>query len=156
MIILLVLILIVLTIVCARNTDSSDSYYSDFSAGWSVGLRFSIIILILVIVWGCITLNSIVGERTIDERITMYQEENTKIQADVSRIVGDYMNWEKETYDNVKNESPIVLVQLFPELKSSELVGRQIDLYIVNNDKIRGLREKKINIELDKFWLYFG
>lgn len=151
MIIVIVLISLVLTIV--TSIKSSGGEWED---GWAAGFVLSAIVLTGFVIWGFVTLNSVVGERYIDERIEMYQEENDKIQGDVSRIVAEYMDWEKETYDLVKNESPIVLVQLFPELKSSELVGKQIDLYIENNSNIRALREKKINIKLDKFWLYFG
>lgn len=151
MIIVIVLILLALTVMSIIK--ASEGEWND---GWIGGFAFSITALLGVLIWGFITLGSVVGEKYIDERIEMYQEENTKIQGDVSRIVGEYMDWEKETYDIIKNESPIVLVQLFPELKSSELVSRQIDLYIENNNMIKALREKKISIKLDKFWLYFG
>lgn len=98
----------------------------------------------------------IVDGRTSDEKITMYQEENNKIQDEVTTIVEGYKDFEKETYSDLKTQSVTTLVSLFPELKSNELVNRQIDIYIENNNKIKELKENKINITTSKWWVYFG
>ena len=66
------------------------------------------------------------------------------------------MNHESEVFDRSDTESLIVLIQMYPELKSDELVKNQIDVYISNNNKIKSLKEAKINYELSKWWLYFN
>jgi hypothetical protein len=43
-----------------------------------------------------------------------------------------------------------------PKLKSNELVVKEIDVYVKNNNKIKSLKEDKINYNADKWWLYFG
>ena len=53
-------------------------------------------------------------------------------------------------------ESSITLVSLYPELKSDELVKKQIAVYQENNKKIINLKEKQIDANVAKWWLYFG
>lgn len=95
-----------------------------------------------------------------DTKIAMYQEENTKIEQDITTIVKEYMNYEKDTYkvasEQIDSSSLLVLTELYPDLKSNELVKKQIDVYTKNNDKIKELKEEKINNQICKWWLYFG
>lgn len=92
----------------------------------------------------------------------MYEEENNNIQNSVSQIVESYKNYEQNTYSeslkniDTNNTDIIVLTQLYPELKSNEMVNKQIDIYQENNNKIKDLKEERINNEIAKWWLYFG
>ena len=92
----------------------------------------------------------------IDDKIAMYQEENTKIEEQIAIVVSDYMEHESKVFDNAKVSSPIILAQLYPELKSDELVKSQIDIYVANNEKIKDLKLQKINDSVYRWWLYFG
>lgn len=60
------------------------------------------------------------------------------------------------TYAMTAPESSITLVSLYPELKSDELVKKQIAVYQENNKKIINLKEKQIDANVAKWWLYFG
>jgi hypothetical protein len=97
-----------------------------------------------------------------DKKIEMYEEENNNIQNSVSQIVESYKNYEQNTYSeslkniDTNNTDIIVLTQLYPELKSNEMVNKQIDIYQENNNKIKDLKEERINNEIAKWWLYFG
>lgn len=97
-----------------------------------------------------------------DKKIEMYEEENNNIQNSISQIVESYKNYEQNTYSeslkniDTNNTDIIVLTQLYPELKSNEMVNKQIDIYQENNNKIKGLKEERINNEIAKWWLYFG
>lgn len=92
----------------------------------------------------------------IDEKIAMYKKENTKIENQMDVLVSQYMKFETDTYGELKNESSITLVSLYPDLKSDELVKKQIEVYESNNKEIREMKEKKINLKVLKWWLYFG
>lgn len=94
--------------------------------------------------------------RTLDNKIAMYTEENENIEADMNALVEQYMNYESGTYGELKGESSITLVSLYPELKADALVTKQIEVYIANNEKIKELKEKKIDLSVKKWWLYFG
>ena len=98
----------------------------------------------------------VVGGSAIDDKIAMYQEENTKIEQQISTIVEEYQKYESDTFEKVTPESAITKVIIYPELKSNTLVEHQIDVYVSNNEKIKELREKKIMSGVYRWWLYFG
>lgn len=93
---------------------------------------------------------------TIDKKLAMYEEENTMIESQIETAVSHYMNYEQDTFKNCSSESAIVLVDLYPELKSDSLVSKQIEVYLANNDKIKALKEESINMDVYRWWLYFG
>ena len=102
-------------------------------------------------------INDVVGEeREIDQRIAMYEEENEEIEANIDAIVSNYMDFESSTYEKLKNQNAIDLVSTFPELKSDKFVQKQIEVYIANNDQMKKLKEKKIELSSKKWHLYFG
>lgn len=93
---------------------------------------------------------------TIDNKIAMYEEENASIEESIDVTVRSYMDFEASTYGELKDKDAINLVSLFPELKSDTLVQKQIEVYVANNDKIKKLKEKKIDLSKSKWKLYFG
>lgn len=108
--------------------------------------------LVVVIIAGV----NVVNGRVIDSKIAMYQEENTSIETQMDVLVEKYMDYESETLGDLKGESSITLVSLYPELKADELVKQQVEVYTSNNKTIKELKEKKINLSIWKWWLYFG
>lgn len=93
---------------------------------------------------------------TVDARIEMYQEENTKIEEQIADVVEQYQKYETDIFTEVAPDSSISLVALYPELKADTLVQKQIEVYTENNEKIKELREEKINGSVTRWWLYFG
>lgn len=110
------------------------------------------IILVFIAINGVILVNS----KDVDERIAMYEEQNAKIEAQVSEAVELYMTHEDEVFDKAKADSSITLVSLYPELKSDTLMQELTSTYTDNNKKICELKEEKITAKRAKFWLYFG
>lgn len=143
MIILLIIISIVGFII-------SRVIYEDDIAGFF--LACSGVLFVIAIVLGVLVSNG----RTIDEKISMYQEENNKIEKQLDTLVSNYMNYESNTYEKFKSESSVTLVSMYPELKSDKLVEEQISVYEENNKKIRELKEDKIDLKVKKWLLYFG
>lgn len=105
---------------------------------------------------GIVLCVSVTDRSVIDKKIAMYQKENTKIENQMDVLVSQYMKFETDTYGELKNESSITLVSLYPDLKSDELVKKQIEVYESNNKEIREMKEKKIDLKVLKWWLYFG
>lgn len=103
-----------------------------------------------------ILINDVKQLDIVDKKIQMYQEENNKIESDIDILVKQYIEYEQDTFKNAKQESSMVLVNLYPELKSNELVQEQIKVYTNNNYQIKKLKEQKLDYELAKWWLYFG
>ena len=114
------------------------------------------ILVVIAIIFQCCGISQL---KIADTKIAMYEEENTKIEQDIATIVKDYMNYEKDTYEiaseQIDGSSLLVLTELYPDLKSNELVKKQIDIYTENNNKIKQLKEEKINNQTCKWWLYF-
>lgn len=112
--------------------------------------------VIVSVISFAILLAGVVNSRTLDDKIELYQAQNNEIEAQISETVSQYMKYETDTYKELKGESCITLVSLYPELKADELISKQCELYISNNQNITKLKEKKINVRNYKWWLYFG
>lgn len=114
---------------------------------------------VIVIVINCYNISIL---KISDSKITMYEQENNDIQNQISEIIENYKKYEQNTYSeslkNIDTHNPdiIVLTQLYPDLKSNEMINKQIDIYQENNNKIKELKEEKLNNEVAKWWLYLG
>lgn len=142
-VLLLVLFMVFLIIGLCKDWDD------DFCCGL---LFMFLICLIIAAVLGGFIING----RTLTAKIEMYTEENKRIEENINNLVEQYMNYESGIYGELKNESSITLVSLYPELKADSLVTNQIEVYTSNNEQIKELKEKQINISNYKWWLYFG
>lgn len=91
----------------------------------------------------------------IQEKIEMYQEENEQIEQEITDIIYNYQQYEKETFANAKIENINVALNLYPELKSDELVKQQMTIYAENNKEIKSLRAKQLDYKVLKWWLIF-
>lgn len=98
----------------------------------------------------------LVGTRIIDNKIKLYESQNKDIEEKIEVTVKNYMEYEGNTYKELKPDSYIQIINLYPELKADKLVEQQINLYIKNNKKIIELKEEKLNKTLYKWWIYFG
>ena len=148
MLIVLIIVSIIISILVLLFTD----YPEDNPLTWLTS-----IIVCISLFFGTICIVEVVGERTIDKKIQMYQEENSQIEQKVKETVRTYMNYEEKTYKELIETADLTTVIIkYPELNSNELIKIEIDLYIQNNKKIKELKEDKINIDIYKWWLYFG
>ena len=133
---------------CIVNDDDWDL---DIRQGW--GIAFMVISFIAMIVLiPCIISNGTIA----DNKIAMYEEENTRIESRISQTVEKYMNYEKDIMYKVSGDDALSLISLYPDLKSDQLVQSEIDTYISNNNIIKKIKGEKLYLPLYKFLLYFG
>lgn len=92
----------------------------------------------------------------VNDKIDLYREENEKIEQQIATLVSTYMEHEAETFKSLKNEDAITLINLYPDLKSSELVSKELEIYIANNNKIKELETEKLQYKVIAFWLFLG
>lgn len=92
----------------------------------------------------------------INEKIAMYEQENAKIEQQIETAITAYQQHEKDVFTEVKPDSYIQLVSIYPEIKSDTLVKEQIKTYQSNNKKIKELKVTAINGNVKRWWLYFG
>lgn len=112
--------------------------------------------LMIKLVIMAVLLGKIVNGRVIDDKIKLIETQNKEIEEKVELTVKEYMNFEKETLSEFKSDSYIQLANLYPDLKSNELVQNQIKLYQANNKSIIKLKQEKLEISNYKWWVYFG
>ena len=91
----------------------------------------------------------------IDDKIALYEKENTKIEQNINELVEIYKDYESETFEKFKLDNPSIVFSMYPELKSDKLAAEQIELYISNNSEIKRLKEEKLEYEVYRWWLFF-
>ena len=149
---MIIVILVVLLIWCVASwfiDEEIDGMGLLFGFLGAMPLVFCIIAII------CLTVQ-VSNLSVIDQKIEMYEQENTKIEQQIETAVTAYQQHEKDVFTSVKPNSYIQLVSLYPKLKSDTLVKTQIKTYQSNNKKIKELKEQAINGNVIRWWLYFG
>ncbi len=155
MLILFLVICIILLIVFYKLFQTYK--IDDGTYGIAVILLSVAIIIIGVFIF--VDAYRISNEGAIKEKLSMYEQENAHIENDIAEMIDQYKAYEGDVIDGVSaknNESSLALVNLYPDLKTSELVNQQINIHTENNQKIKDLKESLINLKVAKWWLYFG
>lgn len=156
LIVLFMIFLIMIIIGLVWLGKSEDGFFAGFTI--VLGGIFELVVVVAMIV----NAYNISKLQISGRKIAMYQEENNNIQSQITDIVDNYMKYESKTYDeslkniDLKNSDVVVLTQLYPNLKSDEMVKTQIEIYQKNNETIKKLKEEKLDCEVSKWWLYFG
>jgi len=155
MIILLFIISITMLIISIIFMEKNSKARKDTTV-WATSLIISSFATIICLIVTLGFTASVVKSKYIVEKITMYEQQNKQIEEQIDTVVKQYQEYESDTYIKISSESSITLVSLYPDLKSYELVKKQIKVYQDNNKKITELKEKQINAKASKWWLYFG
>lgn len=116
----------------------------------------SVIIWLLIFTIIILNIVYISNKLTIDSKIELYEQQNEEVYSSVETIAEKYMDFESSTYKELSKDSLITLIQTYPELKSNEILNRQINILLMNNDKIIELKESRINLSVYEFILFFG
>lgn len=143
---MVIVLLVIFAVLFVLGCIVDEDYIARLGGLLTIGCIIAIIGLI----------SAVINGRVLDDKITMYSEENTKIETSIDNLVSEYMIYESETFAELKNGEGITLINLYPDLKADELVRLQLETYQANNAKIKELKESKLNITLYKWWLYFG
>lgn len=151
---MLIVFCVILIILIAIGLTINE--FVDTPVGSFLSFIFSVSLVICIIVGICM-MDDIAEGKVIDEKIAVYEQENEKIETAIDVLVKEYMTQEEKIMIKTANkESLIILVQLYPDLKSNDLVKKQMDIYVNNNKKIKKLKTKKLNISKTKWCLYLG
>lgn len=146
MIILFLIVSLVITFLGFIRYEKRN--YKDGLLGLGLTVSGATILALIIL------LSNYTQKFSIDDNIALHELQNEQIQIEISNIVETYQSHESEVF--VTEASPIVLVETYPELKSNELVLKQIDLYVENNKTIMELKEEKNNLKIIGWWLFFN
>ena len=145
--------LLVVGIVFCVRTDGDDGSITMTGVGVFITLGVGIAMMFVG--------NTVLMYSQMDERITLYQEENIRIEEQIKTTVEAYQEYEKEIFENIdlekiSGDKVILLASIYPELKSDVLVQELISVYVENNNQIKELKTKKLDYKISCWWLYFG
>ena len=136
---------------------TNDYFYrNDKEVLGGVMIAAGVVFTVVTVVFSALFINKVVSLRAVDEKIKILQEENETIEQQITVIVRQYQEHEKEVFSEVSPESAIQFVSLYPELKSDTLVARQMEIYYANRETLRDLKLSKANESVYRWWLYFG
>jgi heme/copper-type cytochrome/quinol oxidase subunit 2 len=164
---MLTLVFIVLLAICillfnylVKRSEKVD--YADEDPKFIIGVIFEVIFVLATIatlIGLIITSVSLANTRVLEEKISFYRENNVEIETRLENAVSAYLSHESQTYNNIieaaGGDLTAILIVL-PELQSSQHITKLLEVYENNNEIIRGLELRKINISLQRWWLYFG
>lgn len=144
------LVTLILGIYLYENTSMDDSAIAIGVIGGLLAF-ISLIALLVMAVF-------VSKDAVLPEELAIYEEENARIEDNISAIVNNYMAYEQQTFSSVTAGSTdvSVLVQLYPDLKSDVLVQSQIEVYATNNEKIKEIKASLVHASVHRWWLYFG
>ena len=161
-IVILVIGLVILTggiiLYTKQDYDATGIFKWAYHNDWSYCLLNTIggIILPITLIATIVCSVEVSSERAIDKKIEIYQEENQNIETTVATAVKNYQDYEQQTFKELSPQEITIAISLYPELKSNELVVKQLDIYTQNNTEIKKLKTDKASLITYKWWLYFG
>lgn len=129
------------------------SHYDD--AGYGYQVVGGVVIAFAVL--GLIICGSVIGKvPEYNKQIEIYETEMQTIQETINDVVANYLNHEKDTYAALTPENAVIFASIYPELSSSELVRRQLEIYNEYLVSIKNCKLDLASVSTAKWWLYFG
>lgn len=152
MLLLIFTVIIIASILYYRHEKHKNNSSSDLDM---LGVVLILVNFIPLAVLGFL-LSNLYEDQGVDQKIKMYETQNQQLERKIDVTVKSYMNHEKDTYKEFKAGDGMALITTYPELRSNELVKEQMNTYQSNNRKIAKLKEKEIDCNVTKWWVYFG
>lgn len=141
------IILIVVGSIASEVGYDERGYASQIVGGFILGSA----------VIGLIICGGIIGKvPEYNKQIEVYETEMTTIQETINDVVANYLDHEKDTYAALTPENAVIFASIYPELSSSTLVQRQLEIYNNYLVSIKNCKLKLAGISTTKWWLYFG
>ena len=155
----MVWIIIAVMVVITIAITLFDKFVLEDGALTIVSIIFTVIATVIIVIICCST---VVSYHTTVNEIQIVATANQELESDIVSAVETYMEYEGNTFENMKYENidkskMIAFAQTFPELKSSDLIKEQIKTYNENNALIR---ETKIRLNQTKnslkYWFFIN
>lgn len=115
--------------------------------------------VVLAIVFGIWTLWNIITVASgfsIQEKIGIYEEQNTQIEQSIDAAVKAYCEHEQITYVQMSDGAVALVAAAYPELASSELVKTQMEVWTSNSSELKDLKSDLVDFHRAQYFLYFG
>lgn len=140
-------------IVLAEIIDGSTNKFGFLAVVPGVlGAIFAIIFGIWTL-WNIIIVASGFG---IQEKIQIYEDQNTQIEQSIDAAVKAYCEHEQITYVQMSDGAVALVAAAYPELASSELVKTQMEVWTSNSNELKDLKSDLVDFHRAQYFLYFG
>ena len=144
-----------------HHPPSSSRPYKEFSPGEGRMILGCIFLFILSFVIIGSSLKLFEARVVIPKKISVYLEQNQKIETQIGVTIEAYVNHKNQVYklqsdSDIQYSDILYTLAAYPDLKSNEFLIKHIESYISNNAAISDLREEQICGSYHAFWLYFG
>ena len=117
-----------------------------------LGAIFAIIFGIWTL-WNIIVVASGFG---IQEKIQIYEDQNTQIEQSIDAAVKAYCEHEQITYVQMSDGAVALVAAAYPELASSELAKTQMEVWTSNSNELKDLKSDLVDFHRARYFLYFG
>lgn len=117
-----------------------------------LGTVFAIVFSIWTL-WNIIIVASGFG---IQEKIQIYEDQNTQIEQSIDAAVKAYCEHEQITYVQMSDGAVALVAAAYPELASSELVKTQMEVWTSNSNELKDLKSDLVDFHRAQYFLYFG
>lgn len=117
-----------------------------------LGAVFAIVFGIWTL-WNIIVVASGFG---IEEKIQIYEDQNTQIEQSIDAAVQAYCEHEQITYVQMSDGAVALVAAAYPELASSELVKTQMEVWTSNSNELKELKSDLVDFHRAQYFLYFG
>ena len=119
---------------------------------YTIGAFLSFVCLIVIIFMG-MDYNEI--KTTSDAQITVLEERNDIVLAQIEPLVKKYLEYESDTYAKFKPDAQtLIALSAYPELKGNEFVQTQIKVILHNQNEITNIKLKKAKLKSYRLWLF--
>ena len=147
------LVISIILIVVGVMLNLRCGSYEEKGTGWiAIGGILAFVATVGIII--CALSISKVPE--YNKKIEVYETEMQTIQVTINDVVANYLDHEKDTYAALTPENAIIFASIYPELSSSELVKRQLEIYNNYLVSIKNCKLALAEVSTAKWWLYFG
>ena len=92
----------------------------------------------------------------IQEKIQIYEDQNTQIEQSIDVAVKAYCEHEQITYVQMSDGAVALVAAAYPELASSELVKTQMEVWTSNSNELKELKSDLVDFHRAQYLLYFG
>ena len=140
-------------ILIAEVMDNSTRQIASFAVVPGV---LGVVLAIVFGVWTFVNLIVVASGFGIQEKIGIYEEQNTQIEQSIDAAVKAYCEHEQITYVQMSDGAVALVAAAYPELASSELVKTQMEVWTSNSSELKDLKSKLVDFHRAQYFLYFG
>ena len=111
---------------------------------------------IVFCIWTLLNIFTVASGFGIEEKIQIYEDQNTQIEQSIDAAVKAYCEHEQITYVQMSDGAVALVAAAYPELASSELVKTQMEVWTSNSSELKDLKSKLVDFHRAQYFLYFG